>query len=66
LGRDKPPETTMKKINAETVKAPTPEIEDSGKVRLGWGSPSLPPVRVTPAEVEDNGKVRLGWGSPSL
>ena len=36
-------------------------IVDSGKVRLGGQSPSLPP-----ANVADTGKVRLGGQSPSL
>ena len=29
-------------------------------------SPSLPPVRATPAGTDDNGKVRIGYMSPSL
>lgn len=38
---------------------------DSGKVRLGGASPSLP-VRVVSTATADNGKVRLGGASPSL
>jgi len=49
-----------------TVKRPVPSVEDNGKVRLGYLSPSLPPVRVAPANVKDEGKVRLGYLSPSL
>lgn len=43
----------------------TPAIQDSGKVRLGGMSPSLP-VRAVPASVADTGKVRLGGMSPAL
>ena len=39
--------------------------EDSGKVRLGGASPSLP-VRVISTATADNGKVRHGGASPSL
>jgi hypothetical protein len=56
----------QKSGSTETVKAPVRAIEDSGKVRLGYLSPSLPPVHVVPANVEDKGKVRLGYLSPSL
>ena len=49
-----------------TVKAPVPSIADTGKVRLGYLSPSLPPVRVAPTDQRDTGKVRLGNLSPSL
>jgi hypothetical protein len=38
---------------------------DTGKVRLGGASPSLP-VRVVSVATADNGKVRLGGASPSL
>jgi hypothetical protein len=38
---------------------------DSGKVKLGGASPSLP-VRVVSAATRDSGKVRLGGASPSL
>jgi hypothetical protein len=55
-----------KRVLQVTVKAPVPSIEDTGKVRLGYLSPSLPPVRVAPATVKDDGKVRLGYLSPSL
>jgi hypothetical protein len=38
---------------------------DTGKVRLGGASPSLP-VRIVSPATADNGKVRLGGASPSL
>jgi hypothetical protein len=38
---------------------------DSGKVRLGGQSPSLP-IRGVTAAVADKGKVRLGGQTPSL
>ena len=48
------------------VKLSPAEIRDSGKVRLGNQSPSLPATRPATAETADNGKVRLGNQSPSL
>jgi len=36
------------------------QIKDSGKVRFGGASPSLP------LPIKDSGKVRLGGASPSL
>jgi hypothetical protein len=57
-------EITMQKLgNTGTVPA---TIADTGKVRLGGGAPSLPPVRAIPASVADSGKVRLGGGCPAL
>lgn len=50
----------------KTVKAPVQAIKDSGKVRLGYLSPSFPPVRVAPANIRDEKKVRLGYLSPSF
>jgi hypothetical protein len=41
-------------------------VADSGKVRLGGASPSLPPVRTPPANVADSCKVRIGGVSPAL
>ena len=41
-------------------------IADSGKVKLGGASPSLPSVRRVPAGVADSGKVKLGGASPAL
>jgi hypothetical protein len=67
LGRDVTVEAIMQKSGSkETVKAPVPAIKDSGKIRLGFMSPSFPPVRVAPADVEDKKKVRLGFMSPSF
>lgn len=40
-------------------------IADSGKVRLGGASPSLP-VRAVPPTIADSGKVKLGGASPAL
>jgi hypothetical protein len=60
-------EEAMRKVNSNKIaQRPVPAIEDNGKVRLGFLSPSLPPVRVAPANTEDQGKVRLGFLSPSL
>jgi len=48
------------------VKLSPAETRDSGKVRLGNMSPSLPAARPATAETADNGKVRMGNMSPSL
>ena len=48
------------------VKLSPAEIRDSGKVRLGNMSPSLPAARPASAETADNGKVRMGNMSPSF
>jgi hypothetical protein len=48
-----------------SVRPSDPTSGDSGKVRLGGASPSLP-VRVVSTATADNGKVRLGGASPSL
>ena len=48
------------------VKLSPAEIRDSGKVRLGNMSPSLPAARPASAETADNGKVRMGNLSPSF
>jgi hypothetical protein len=44
---------------------PARDIADSGKVKLGGWSPSLPQP-TTPANVRDAAKVRLGGWGPSL
>jgi len=54
------------KTTTVSTRAPAPEIEDSGKVRIGNTSPSFPPVRVAPCSTADNGKVRIGNFSPSF
>jgi len=58
----------MKKIDGiEVVHSSTPAIEDSGMVRMGFLSPSFPPVRSAPAKVvTNNGKVRTGFLSPAF
>ena len=48
------------------VKLSPAETRDSGKVRLGNMSPSLPAARPASAETADNGKVRIGNLSPSF
>ena len=48
------------------VKLSPAETRDSGKVRLGNMSPSLPAARPASAETADNGKVRMGNMSPSF
>jgi hypothetical protein len=50
---------------SDVVKVPSSRVVDSGKVRIGGTSPSLP-VRMAPATVNDAGKVRIGGQSPSL
>jgi hypothetical protein len=47
------------------VKAPTPEIEDLGTVRLGNGNitAEFPPLKRPGAEIADRGTVRLGNGN---
>jgi hypothetical protein len=53
--------------NAASSVRPADAISsDTGKVRLGGASPSLPPTRVVSTATADNGKVRLGGASPSL
>ena len=48
------------------VKLSPAETRDSGKVRLGNMSPSLPAARPASAETADNGKVRMGNHEPEL
>jgi hypothetical protein len=48
------------------VKLSPADTRDSGKVRLGNMSPSLPAARPASAETADNGKVRMGNMSPSF
>jgi hypothetical protein len=66
--RDQELEALMKidTTNKAASHAPTREIEDSGKVRIGNTSPSFPPVRARPAGIADSGKVRIGNTSPSF
>jgi hypothetical protein len=55
--------------NVDTKKSvivPVHAVEDNGAVRIGYMSPSLPPVRSAPASSEDKGAVRIGFMSPSL
>jgi hypothetical protein len=55
-----------RKNAASSVRPAEAKSQDTGKVRLGGASPSLPPVRVVSTATADNGKVRLGGASPSL
>ena len=48
------------------VKHSPSQVQDSGKVRLGNQSSSLPAARIAPAATSDGGKVRMGSLSPSL
>jgi hypothetical protein len=65
--RDQQLEALMKiDTNKAAAHAPTREIEDSGKVRIGDMSPSFPPVRAAPTGANDSGKVRIGDMSPSF
>ena len=48
-----------------SVRPSDPMSGDTGKVRLGGASPSLP-VRIVSTATADSGKVRLGGASPSL
>jgi hypothetical protein len=43
-------------INAMTGKAPSHEIKDSGRVRIGDISVFFPPLRTKPAVAKDEGK----------
>jgi hypothetical protein len=63
-GGDRTLEATMNQ--SLIVKVPTSRIADTGKVRIGGTSPSLPPAGTAPTSVADNGKVRIGGTSPSL
>lgn len=47
-------------MNAMTSKAPTQEIKDSGKVRIGDISAHFPPLRAKPAVAKDEGKTDGG------
>jgi hypothetical protein len=58
-------EAFMQTQDSKIVTIPTPAIADTGKVRMGSMSTSLP-VRSTPAAVADTGKVRMGSMSTSL
>jgi hypothetical protein len=49
-----------------SVIVPVHAVEDNGAVRIGFMSPSLPPVRSAPPSSEDKGAVRIGFMSPSL
>jgi hypothetical protein len=55
----------MHRHDRKDVKSPKP-IADSGKVKLGGLSPSLPQVRVSIEKTAEAGKVRLGGLSPAL
>ncbi len=48
-----------------TVKAPTPETEDRGTVRIGNGNitAEFPPLKRPGPEIADRGTVRLGNGN---
>ena len=50
----------------QTTKVPARDTLDSGKVKLGAWSPSLPVMQTVPANVKDAAKVRLGAWGPSL
>jgi hypothetical protein len=56
----------QEKIDLDFKKTPSAQVADSGKVRLGGFSPSLPRLRQLPKDVADSGKVRLGGFSPAL
>ena len=50
------------------VASPSLATADSGKIRMGAQSPSMPPVK-SPSQtagIADNGRVRLGAQSPSM
>ena len=47
-------------------KLPPPQVQDSGKVRMGNLSPSFPAPRAEKAETADSGRVRIGNLSPTL
>jgi hypothetical protein len=49
-----------------TVKIPTREIKDDGRVRMGVTSPPFPSVRPQPEKIADGHKVRLGVTSPTF
>ena len=51
---------------AASVKAPTKEIDDRAKVRMGSMSPSFPVVQLRAAPVSDAGKIRMGSMSPAF
>jgi hypothetical protein len=58
----------MRKLTEKTMpalKAPKPEIEDRGTVRLGNGSitAEFPPLKQPGPEIADRGTIRLGNGS---
>lgn len=51
----------MKGIEPDkVVPNPSPAIQDTGKVRVGFIAPVFPPAR----SVADNGKVRIGFIAP--
>ena len=61
VGTSKDLEPPMKAINdseAASVKAPTREIEDRSKVRIGGAVPSFPIAKPRVANIADVGKAR--------
>ena len=48
------------------LKLPPPQVQDSGKVRMGNLSPTFPVPRAEKTETADSGRVRIGNLSPSL
>ena len=50
----------------QTTHVPARDTLDSGKVKLGGWSPSLPVIKSTPAAVKDAGKVHMGGWAPAL
>lgn len=61
IPRDPLVDNTESTMETKTPKTESGSTKDSGAVKLGGHSPSLPP-----APVRDTGRVKLGGHSPSL
>ena len=56
----------MQKVTTIKVRVPSESTKDSGAVRFGAVSPSMPATRQAPASTADTSKVRFGAVSPSM
>jgi hypothetical protein len=54
--------TSVKKV----VQTPALQIQDDGRVRIGFMAPSFPPVHAQPRDVADDGRVRTGFMTPAF
>ena len=55
-----------KGTNPASIRPTDVRTGDTGKVKLGGTSPSLPTVQAGSPTIADGGKIRLGGTAPSL